>query len=227
MTLTRRSKIYENPEMAYIDASRSVAQMSNFTTSVVVQNATDYSVFVSTDRIRALIGVRVTDLNVTEHRARLSYAVLSYSLLSEKQAANFSWTKNNTVPDAPSTANGTLSAWPALNVVQTLVLEAPYRCRGFEYDLSGLYLSNYTAALDTPDLLYDGSCYRPLFTSVIEYDDFGFIRYDMGDTLPVLTSAQQHRQCATAQSVRASRAVQHGAAQVRAGSRHQQHLHCV
>jgi hypothetical protein len=139
---------------------------------------TDYSVLVSTDRIRALIGVRVTNFNLTEHWARLSYAVLSYSVLNEKQAANFSWTKNNTALDSSSGNNGTASAWPVLNVIQRAVLEAPYKCRGYDYDQSGLYLSNYTAALDSPDLLYDGSCYRPLFTSVIEYDDFGFIRYE-------------------------------------------------
>jgi hypothetical protein len=169
------TKIYENPDIDYVDASRSVGQLSNFSSSVVAQNMTDYSVLVSTDRIRALIGVRVTNFNLTEHWARLSYAVLSYSVLNEKQAANFSWTKNNTALDSPSVNNGTASAWPVLNVIQRAVLEAPYKCRGYDYDQSGLYLSNYTAALDSPDLLYDGSCYRPLFTSVIEYDDFGFI----------------------------------------------------
>ncbi len=137
---------------------------------------TDYSILVSTERIRALIGVRVNNFSVAEQWTRLSFAVLSYSVLNEQQAANFSWTKNNTALIAPST-NSTLGEWPALNVIQRAVLDTPYKCQGFDYDMSGLYLSNYTAALSTPDLLYDGSCYHPLFTSVVEYDDFGFIRY--------------------------------------------------
>jgi len=139
-------------------------------------------VLVSTDRIRALIGMRIDNFNLTEDWARVSYAVLSYSVLNERQAANFSWTKNNTVLDMAN--NGTVADWPSLNTIQTATLDTPFRCQGFNYAVSGLYVSNYTAALKTPDLLYDGSCYRPLFTSVIEYDDLGFIRYILYSIAP-------------------------------------------
>jgi hypothetical protein len=130
---------------------------------------------VSTDQVRALIGLKVETFNATDGWARLSYAVLSYSLLTETQASNYSATRNNTVNHSPT--NETLPDWPTLNVIQRAVIDAPFRCRGFNYDTSGLFLSHYTVALNTPDLLYDGDCYRSQFTAIIQYDDFGFIRY--------------------------------------------------